>query len=140
MEDKNSIKLTVIYESQWWVGILESLSNNTYSVAKHIFGAEPTEPEVFNFILHEYDNLRFTSPQASEMLNFRKKNPKRLIKEARQAQAKEVKLSKALDTLRIELEKNKKQRKEITSKMREEEKQRKFDLKQQKKKEKHRGH
>ncbi len=49
-------------------------------------------------------------------------------------------VSKAKDVLRLEIEKNKKKRRSFNSKLKEVVKQERFELKQQKKKEKKRGH
>ena len=43
-------KLTVRFEEPFWVGLVETEDGDGYSVAKHVFGAEPTTPEVFDFI------------------------------------------------------------------------------------------
>ena len=46
----NSIKLTVLFEDPFWIGILERTDKQGYAVAKTIFGSEPTEVEVYQFI------------------------------------------------------------------------------------------
>jgi len=135
----NSITLTVIFDKQWCIGVFEKKCGETYSVAREIFGPEPTDPELFLFLLKNYDSLRFTSPTEESVVVHKKRNPKRASREARKTQAKEANVSKAMDALRVEQEKNKKTKKHITSKMREEEKQRQFEIKQIKKKQKHRG-
>ena len=53
-------KLTVRFEEPFWVGLVECEDGDGYSVAKHVFGAEPTTPEVFDFIRDHWNDLRFT--------------------------------------------------------------------------------
>lgn len=50
-------KLTVCFEEPFWVGIVETENNGAYSVARHVFGAEPTTPEVFSFICDHWNDL-----------------------------------------------------------------------------------
>lgn len=43
-------KLTVRFEDPFWVGIIEVEGEGDYRVARHVFGAEPTTPEVLRFV------------------------------------------------------------------------------------------
>ena len=71
-------KLTVCFEEPFWVGIVETENNGAYSVARHVFGAEPTTPEVFNFICDHWNDLRFTHDVQVEVTETERINPKRL--------------------------------------------------------------
>lgn len=71
-------KLTVCFEESFWVGIVETENNGAYSVARHVFGAEPTTPEVFNFICDHWNDLRFTHDVQVEVTETKRINPKRL--------------------------------------------------------------
>ena len=133
------IKLAVLFEPPFWVGIFEREQDGQYSVAKTVFGAEPHDFEVLEFILNNMDQLKFSSPQEGEIVK-RKVNPKRLQREVKKEVYKKNIVSKAQDALRLEIEKNKKERRSFNSKLKEAIKQERFELKQQKKKEKKRGH
>ena len=137
---KNSITLTVLYEDPFWVGIFERQSSEGYSVARTIFGAEPTNPEVYIFVLKRFYTLHFSEPFQEYVPAVKKKNPKRLKREAKATQSKNEGVSKAYDTMRIEMEKNKKLKKQKTKDQKDAEKKHKFSLKQQKKKQKLKGH
>lgn len=140
MYTRGSIKLIVLFENLFWVGIFERLDDNGYSVARKIFGDEPSDAEVFHFLLNETDFLRFTTPLQGEEVAIKKKNPKRVLREAMKEKNKTNLTSKAQEALRVELEKNKKVKK---TKNREEELERKrklFIQKQELKKKKKRGH
>ncbi|MFZ0218626.1 MAG: YjdF family protein [Candidatus Aquirickettsiella sp.] len=133
------IKLTVLFESPFWVGIFEKEQDGQYSVARTVFGAEPRDFEVFEFIINKMDQLKFSNPQDGEIVK-RKINPKRVQREVKLELSKKNIVSKAQDALRLEIEKNKKERRSFNSKLKVAIKQEHFELKQQKKKEKKRGH
>ncbi len=40
---------TVYFDGQFWVGVLELYSDEGVRAARHIFGAEPTNPELLEF-------------------------------------------------------------------------------------------
>jgi hypothetical protein len=141
MTEQASMKLTILYQDQFWVGIFERNDKAGYAVGKTIFGPEPTDPEVMQFILHEYHTIRFTTPSAEDKPPVREyKNPKRQMREVRQMQSKAPSISKAQDALRLEIEKNKLVSKKRSSEERRLEEQKQFEMKQAKKKEKLRGH
>jgi hypothetical protein len=143
MITQNSIKLTILFQEKFWVGIFERQDEQGYAVARAIFGPEPTDPEVSIFLLRDYTNLRFTTPDKEDKPAVREyKNPKRQLREVRQIQKKQpaATVSKAQDALRIELEKNKITRKKVSGAQRRLEEQKQFEIKQEKKKEKLRGH
>jgi hypothetical protein len=140
MRITGSIKLSIVFEDQWWVGIFKRVDENGYAVAREIFGSEPTDAEVYQFVLHHQDKLKFSQPLDDNTPVIKKLNPKRLNREVRSQQNKGSNMTKAYDALRIEMEKNKKEKKTNNTAERERIKQLKFDLKQKKKKEKHQGH
>lgn len=139
MDNLGLIKLTVMFEKQWWVGIFEKIDITGYSVAREVFGSEPTDPEVYQFVIKNIDGLKFSRP-TEENYEIKKINPKRMLREAKKEQSKLSVMTKAYDVLRIEMEKNKKQKKVVSAREKELQKQIKYELKQSKRKEKHRGH
>jgi 2'-5' RNA ligase len=138
-----TIKVTVLLENSFWVGIFERNDNKGYAVARKIFGNEPTDAELYDFILTNFDKLKFTEPQNFKLV-IKRKNPKRMQREVRHEMKKAKQglpsTTHAQETLRLDLEKNKKLKK-ITSKAEKKAHQdKKFQQKQEKKKKKHRGH
>lgn len=79
---KVSGKLTVYFEKPFWVGVFERIEDGKLSAAKVTFGAEPKDYEVYAFLLKYYENLQF-SPVVTASTVERKKNPKRLQREAK---------------------------------------------------------
>ena len=134
-----AVKLQVFFEGQFWVGIFECLYDGKLSVCKVTFGPEPKDHEVQEFILKNYNNFRFSPAVESEVVVKEKINPKRLQRDIkRQVQNIEIG-TKSQQALKLLQEENKFRRKALTREQKEEEKEFQFGLKQQKRKEKHRG-
>ena len=136
--DKVSGKLTVFFEEPFWVGVFERVSDGKLSVCKITFGAEPKDYEVYEFILKNYYQLRF-SPAVATDVKETSRNPKRVQRAVRK-QVQNIGIgTKSQQALKLQQEQLKTERKNVSREQREAEKQRQFELKQQKRKEKHRG-
>ena len=130
--DKVSGKLTVFFEEPFWVGLFECISEGKLSVCKVTFGAEPKDYEVYDFVLKNYYQLRFSLAVATYVKESGR-NPKRIKREVRkQIQNTGIGTKSQQEQLKTE-------RKTVSREQREAQKQRQFELKQQKRKEKHRG-
>lgn len=135
---KVSGKLTVYFEKPFWVGVFERIEDGKLSAAKVTFGAEPRDYEVYAFLLKYYENLRFSPAVAASVME-RKKNPKRLQREAKK-QVQPIGIgTKSQQALKLQQEENKQERKGKRREQRQAEAERVFQLRQQKKREKHRG-
>ena len=108
--------LTVYFEEPFWVGVFEVIENHKISAARVVFGAEPKDYELFEYVLRYYTGLHF-SPAVDTVVKDIAKNPKRIQREARKQTS-----ATGIGTKSQQAEK------------------REFELKQQKKREKHRGH
>lgn len=137
--DKTSEKLTVYFEEPFWVGVFERVDNNKLSVCKVTFGAEPKDYEIWEFILKYYYDLKF-SPVVETEIKQVADNPKRRSRNARK-QVKNTGIgTKSQHALKLQQEESKVEHRQISKEQRDTEKQRQFELKQQKRREKHRGH
>ena len=136
--DKVSGKLTVFFEEPFWVGVFERVSDGKLSVCKVTFGAEPKEHEVYEFVLKSYYRLQF-SPAVATDVKEACRNPKRVQREVRKQVQNTGIGTKSQQALKLQQEQLKTERKIVRREQREVEKQRQFELKQQKRKEKHRG-
>jgi hypothetical protein len=136
--DKVSGKLTVFFEEPFWVGVFEHVSDGKLSVCKVTFGAEPKDYEVYDFVLKNYYRLRF-SPAVTTDVKEAGRNPKRVQREVRKQVQNNRIGTKSQQALKLQQEQLKTERRIVSRKQREAEKQRQFELKQQKRKEKHRG-
>lgn len=137
------IKATIFFDKCFWVGAFERTDKNGYAIARHIFGAEPTDSEVYEFVLSKYGELKFG--EAKELIvQIHRMNPKRVQREVRREMEKIKETAKpstiAQDYMREELEKKKLEKKRASSAQKQARKEEQFSLKQHKRKEKHRGH
>lgn len=131
-------KLTVNFEDPSWVGIFERIDGGKLSVAKVTFGAEPKDYEIQEFVSKNYYNLKF-SPSVEVTVKREVINPKIRVREPRkQSQILGIG-TKSQQALQLQREENKLETKVLIREMKEAEKHRQFELKQQKRKEKHRG-
>lgn len=136
--DKVVIKLTVYFADPFWVGVIERIADGQLSAAKITFGAEPKDYEIASFIQRHFYELRFSQPVSTERREA-KKNPKTAQRDAKR-QMQQVGIgTKSQQALKLQheakrLEGRKKNREEKQAKA-----ERLFLLKQQKRKEKHRG-
>ena len=137
--DSNYGKLTVYFESPFWVGVFERIENGKLSVCKVTFGSELKDYEVWEYVLKNYYQLKF-SPAVDSDFKEMKVNPKRMQREARRQMEQTGIGTRSQQALKLQHEQMKVERKVISREMKEAEKQRRFEQKQQKCKEKHKGH
>ena len=121
------------------MGVFERIENRKLSVAKVTFGAEPKDYEVLGFINRYYYHLQF-SPGVETVVKDTKKNPKRAQRDAKKQTLETGIGTKSQQALKLQQEQNKQERKVRSREQRDAESQRLFELKQMKKREKHKGH
>jgi len=131
-------KLTVFFDEPFWVGVFERIDNKKLSVCKVTFGAEPKDCEVFQFIMKNYSKLKF-SPSIKTAVKTETENPKRIQREIKKQISQKGIGTKSQQALKQQFEENKLEHKAISKEQRDAEAKRKFELKTQKRKEKHRG-
>ena len=131
-------KLTVYFDEPFWVGVFERIEDGKLSVSKITFGAEPKDYEVWEFVLKHYYELEF-SPAVETGLKRTADNLKRRQKNARKQLERTGVGTKSQQALQMQLEQSKQERKVKSREQKLAEEERLFALKQQKKKEKHRG-
>lgn len=137
--DKVNGNLTVYFEAPFWVGIFERIKDGKLSVAKVTFGAEPKNYEVQEYVQKYYFNLKF-SPAVDNVVKVIKRNPKRMQRKAKKQMQETGIGTKSQQALKLQQEQNKQERKVKNREKKETNELRKFELKQQKKREKHKGH
>ena len=136
---KIKAQLSVFFEDPFWIGIYERVEGDQIEACKIIFGSEPKDYEVYSFLDENWRNFRFSPPVPGDGLDERRINPKRMQREiSRHLQTPGVG-TKAQQALKALQEANKAERKAHSKLEKETEKDRQFELRQQKKKEKHKG-
>ena len=131
-------KLTVYFDDPFWVGVFERIEDSKLSVCMVTFGAEPKDYEVWEFVLQHYHELEF-SPAVETGIKHTADNPKRRQRSARKQLERTGIGTKSQQALQMQLEQNKQERKLKSRDQKLAEEEWLFALKQQKKKEKHRG-
>ena len=132
--------LTVMFEDPFWIGLFEQIDHEGLHVCKVTFGAEPTDKEVMEFIDKNWHRLQFSQAVDVVPTTEIRKNPKRQLREAKKQMQLQGIGTKSQQALKLQQKQNKMERKQRSKVEREAEKQRQFDLRQAKKKEKHKGH
>ena len=133
-------KLTVFFEEPFWVGLYEREEDGRYEVCKVTFGAEPKDYEVYQFCLDNWRKLRFSPAIKAVVIDERRRNPKRMQREAQKETQDAGIGTKAQQALKLQQEQGKQEHKNRSKEQREAEKQRQFERKQEKRREKHMGH
>lgn len=132
--------LTVLFDDPFWIGLFERESEGRYEVCRVVFGAEPRDFTVYELIQNQYARLRFSPALAAEAAFCGKVNPKRAQREARRLTRPAGVGTKAQQALQLQREQAKTERRHLSRDARETEKERRDRLRQEKRKEKHRGH
>ena len=136
--DRVHVTFTVFFEDPFWVGVLESAAEGKQKACKITFGAEPKDYEIHRFLLENYHRLRF-SPAVAVKEQKPSQNPKRVQRELRKQLRDTGVGTRSQQALQMQREEMKTERKQRGKARREAEKERLFHLKQQTRKEKHRG-
>ncbi|MDD4844388.1 MAG: YjdF family protein [Anaerotignum sp.] len=138
--EQMTAKLTVTFEEPFWIGIYEREADGKYEVCKITFGAEPKDYEVFEFLLINWKSLRFSKSMEVEHIAEKRINPKRMQREIKNQLQNNGIGTKAQQALKLQHEQGKLERKKSSREQKEAEKERQFELRQEKRKEKHKGH
>jgi len=133
-------KLTVFFEEPFWVGLYEREDDGQYEVSKVTFGAEPKDYEIYAYFLANFYTLRFSPSVEAAADEERRISPKRRQREAQKAVQASGIGTKAQQALKLQQDQSKLEHKVRSREQREAEEARQFQLKQQKRREKHRGH
>ena len=135
-----SVTMTVCFEEPFWVGVIERETAGRYSVCRVVFGAEPKDAELLVFLENHWRALRFSSPLKAKEPQERKINPKRLQRLVRKTTRPAGTGTRAQEAMKLQMQSDKVQRRRQSREQREAEEERKFTLRQDKRREKHRGH
>lgn len=79
MQISVSSTLTVYHDGQFWVGLAEHVEDGSYSVTRIVFGAEPSDEQILQFVVSKWEKLQFFGDKSTEV-HKPAKNPKRRIR------------------------------------------------------------
>lgn len=130
--------LTVYFDDPFWAALYERWENGQYEVCRTVFGAEPKDYQVYEWLLANWRILSF-SPPLSDQRHTDVANPKRMqrvIQKQLQQRGPSTKAQRAMQKLR---EQQKETCRENRKQQKEKEKEFRFLQRQKKRKQKHKG-
>ena len=138
--------LTIYFDGQFWIGLIECVDDTCpgaprLRVAQHIFGSEPSDIEVLNFVQQQ---LLDVVPRATAAVEVERSvktihNPKRAAREAAKVMRQPIVSTKAQQALQLQHEQNKQAHHARTKAEREAEEDHRREIKREKAKQRHRG-
>ncbi len=141
--ESSRTNILVLFEDGFWVAYIENSDANgdDYRVARYVFGPEPSNAELREFFLSSFEGALFwTESSMKYPIKALAANPKRRIREAAAAVSQAGGATKAREAIKLDRSlgkirnaKERRLRKDLQSRNA-------FDRKQDKKKQKHRGH
>lgn len=136
------MQLTVLFNGQFWVGILERHLDGRLFAVQHLFGPEPHDQEVLDFVNQQlYQRMREASRGiADDTRLVTPKNPKRMAREAAKAMQSQGVSTKAQQAISAERESHKVEQKVQSRAEKEAISALKREKKREKAKARHRGH
>jgi len=136
------MSLTIYHDAQFWVGIIEVVEDGKLRAFRYVFGAEPKDTEILDFIYYKLLNIINQSVHSGldvKRKSNKKINPKRLQRQVAKQINKVGVSTKAQEAMKQEYEEKKKSKKKRAKQYREELKDQKYLIKKQKAKAKHKG-
>jgi hypothetical protein len=136
------MRLTILFDNPYWIALLEDERDGLLYAARHIFGPEPNDAQVYEFVRHEAGCLlaSMTVGVPVDAAETRQVGYKRMIRETKRAMQVRSISTAAQDALRQQIEQNKQERHATSRAERDAEREHKREVALQKAREKHRGH
>ena len=139
MQISVSSTLTVYHDGQFWVGLAEHVEDGRYGAARMVFGAEPSNEEILQFVVGKWERLSFFGDDVTETSK-PAKNPKRRAREAAKTLKQPAMGTTAQQALANQRETMKRESAHARSRRRADEAEARFEQRKLKRKQKHRGH
>ena len=138
--EQNTCHFTVLFQDPFWIGLAERWEVGGYQVCRTVFGAEPTDAQLYQWLLRGWSGLAFSDPVPDGGPRPLGRNPKREQRQARRATQSQGVGTKAQQALSRQREQNAQQRQSTQRLEKQGQQEERFRLRQQKKREKRRGH
>lgn len=139
MQISVSSTLTLYHDGQFWVGLVEHIEDGRLGAGRIVFGAEPSDEDILQFVIRRWEKLSFFEGDAQDAPRLAK-SPKRRMREAAKALKKPAMSTKAQKALSKQREAAKAASTQARRQHKQEEKQARFEQRTEKRKQKHRGH
>lgn len=130
--------LTVYFDDPFWAALYERWDNGQYEVCRTVFGAEPKDYQVYEWLQTHWRTLKFSSP-ILDQYHASAVNPKRMQRQIQKQLQQRGPSTKA----QLVIQQQREQQKETCQKKRKEQKEKekefRFLQRQEKRKQKHKG-
>lgn len=73
---QSSLQVTILYECPFWVAIFKRMDAPEIPSLRHIFGCEPTDQDLYEYLLEHATKLAFSTPPSELILNIDRKKHK----------------------------------------------------------------
>ena len=138
--EKAYAKLTVFFEDPFWVGLYERGSEGRCEFCRIVFGPEPRDYEIYDFLLQNWHRLRFGPSMAAPGPRERTANPKRMQRQIKRTLETAGTGTKAQQALKLQRSQGKEAKKRRSREEQAADQARRFALRREKQREKHKGH
>lgn len=139
MQVSVSSTLTVYHDGQFWVGLVEHVEGGKMGVARIVFGAEPSDEEILQFVVSRWEKLVFFGSEEPDKPKLAK-NPKRRMRDVAKTLKQPALSTKAQRALADQRKTAKQEVVRNRSQRRAEEFQARFERRKEKRKQKRRRH
>lgn len=136
------MRLTILFDSPYYVAVVEDERDGLLYAARHIFGAEPSDQLVYEFVQRDLLPLtrNMTVGVPVETRTTAPVNPKRRLREVRRALAERGVTSAAHEAMCAQIEQNQRARQQDSRADREAHRRHVREVAAEKARAKHRGH
>jgi hypothetical protein len=136
-----SFSLEVFFEDPFWVGLFTLSEGSTAQYSRVVFGGEPSDNEIYHYFLRNFSALKFSELlpviEAKPLI----KNPKRRQREVSKNLKQQTGEKKSYEVVKQQIQQTQKASRKTAQKQEKSQiEEYKTQLKQAKRKEKHRGH
>jgi hypothetical protein len=136
-----SLSLTVFFEDPFWVGLFILSEDAQARYCRVVFGGEPSDIEIYDFLQSNYRYLQFSESLPAIYEATAIKNPKRRQREVSKILQQRSGEKKSYEIIKQSIQESQKSLKKAERQQKAAERQDLiFQIKQAKKKAKHRGH
>ena len=136
-----SFSLVVFFEDPFWVGLFSRSEGDQTQYCRIVFGGEPSEIEIYHYFLKNFRDLRFSAALPSIMEKTPAKNPKRRQREASRQMQLSAGEKRSYSIIKQALGQEQKEKSMAEQKQRDSQHEKYVrEIKDLKRKEKHKGH
>ena len=136
-----SCRMTVFFDPPYWVAVIEREETGRLTACKLTLGAEPKDYDLYALVLTRWHTLSFgPAMEGGKVENTRPVGPKRMQRQINKVLQQQGTGTKAQQALKAQHEETRHARKVLSAQEKEAQREHQFSLRQQKKREKHRGH